>query len=464
MTTTLTLPDTDREASLDERIADACGQLNACHAALVDLVAEVIATDAWHGWGIRSLEHWITWRTGLSGGHARSLIALATAAQSHPKVCAAFAAGQLSIDQAALAVRARREHDDDIAVWARVMTLPQLRVAVRASNTSAADRDNTADDSDPEPTEPDVKPAPPQREYVSLQQDEDGTWRLSGSLDADHGAVVDAALGEARDRLFRDGDRDVTAADALVDIAERSLDTTTPEERRERYRINLFLDPAQSPTVTWINGIAIPDAIARLFTCDGTLSPILVTDARPGQCRTQPTHRPRPHPPHRPPPRQEMSQPAVPSHPRTRSPPHHPLARPRHHRHLQPHRSVPTLPPRPPPRPPRHHRQRRRPQRHHLPRRPRPDHRHRHPRPQTTRPATPTPPALPPPPRRTPPTLGHPIQPDTPPEHQLTTIRKPQTGSRMLTRQIVWLISGCQRRHSDQGSAVARRSGRSLRR
>ena len=39
MTMILTLPDTDRERSLDERIADACGHLNACHSALVDLVA-----------------------------------------------------------------------------------------------------------------------------------------------------------------------------------------------------------------------------------------------------------------------------------------------------------------------------------------------------------------------------------------------------------------------------------------
>ena len=214
------------------------------------------------------------------------MIAVASAASTHPNVYAAFAAGQLSIDQAALAVRACPEHDDDIAVWARVMTLPQLRLAVRASNTSAADRDRTAGDSDDnnsdaEPTEPDVKPAPQRREYVSLQQDEDGTWRLSGSLGVDHGAVVDAALGEARDRLFRDGDHDVTAADALVDIAERSLDTTTPLERRERYRINLFLDPAQSPVVTWINGIAVPDAIVRFLTCDGTISPIFVTDGHP---------------------------------------------------------------------------------------------------------------------------------------------------------------------------------------
>ena len=288
MTTTITPPETDQQRSLDERVADACGQLNACYAALVDLVAEVIATDAWHGWGIRSIEQWITWRTGLSAGHARSLIALATAAESHPKVCESFAAGELSVDQAALAVRARPEHDDDIAVWARVMTLPQLRIAVRASNTSAEDREGgpgaerEGDDSDAEPTEPTAAPAPErsEREYVSLQQDEDGSWRLHGRLDADHGAVLDAALNEARDRLFREGLGDVTWADAIVDIAERSLDRS-PVERRERFRINLFLDPAASPTATWINGIAVPEAITRLCTCDGTISPVFVDDSLP---------------------------------------------------------------------------------------------------------------------------------------------------------------------------------------
>jgi hypothetical protein len=68
-----------------------------------------------------------------------------------PKTREAFAAGELPIDQAALAVRARPEHDDDIAVWARVMTLPQLRIAVRASNNSADDRNNAAGHPDSKP-------------------------------------------------------------------------------------------------------------------------------------------------------------------------------------------------------------------------------------------------------------------------------------------------------------------------
>jgi hypothetical protein len=285
MTATLTPPSTDREASLDERVAVVCGQLNACYAALVELVGEAIATEAWRGWGTRTVEQWVTWRTGLAAGHARALVAVATAGEDHPKVCAAFGDGELSIDQAALAVRARPEHDDDIADWARVMTLSQLRVAVRASNTSAADRQRCsrrAADRDAETGTKPPEPATgtPEREYVSLQQGEDGTWSLHGRLDADHGAVVDAALGEARDRLFRDGDHNVTWVDALVDLAERSLDRA-PLPRRERFRVNLFIDPDLSPAVTWINGIAVPDAIARLCTCDGVICPVFTANGRP---------------------------------------------------------------------------------------------------------------------------------------------------------------------------------------
>ena len=144
---------------------------------------------------------------------------------------------------------------------------------------SGEERD-AATDRAPDPDPQQAAPAQWQREYLSLQQDGDGSWRLHGRLDADHGALVDAALSEARDRLFREGHHDVTWTDALVDVAERSF-VTAPAERRERFRINLFMDPAQSATATWINGIAVPDSIARLCLCDGTISPVFVDEARP---------------------------------------------------------------------------------------------------------------------------------------------------------------------------------------
>jgi hypothetical protein len=270
--------------SLDERIASACGHLNAAWAHLVGLIGEVLDTGAWHGIGIRSVEQWIGWRTGLSATHARTLVALAEAADVHPKVCARFAAGELSIDQAALAVKASADHDDDIAEMAVSMTLAQLRLVVRGSTVSATERratqpgdgDGERDDTGAEP-----QPAPPDdREHLSLRPDEDGSWSIFGRLDGDHGSVIDAALNEARDRLFREGRHDVTWVDALVDIAQRSLDAVEGE-RGERFRVNVFIDPQRSPTATWINGIAVPDAITRLLGCDGLLSPIFVHDGKP---------------------------------------------------------------------------------------------------------------------------------------------------------------------------------------
>jgi Domain of unknown function (DUF222) len=233
MTATMTAEPDVVSAPLDDRIATACGHLNACYADLVDLLAEVIGTGAWNGFGIRSVEHWIGWRTGLSGSHCRTLSALVAAAETHPRVIEAFRAGELSIDQAGLAITARPEHDGDIANMARAMTLSQLRLTVRASNVCGAERDAAAKrdgepepddtkptDSDTEPSDSDndePTPTPPApapvfdlREYFSLQQDEDGSWRLHGRLDGDHGALIDGALSEARDRLFRDGQRDVT--------------------------------------------------------------------------------------------------------------------------------------------------------------------------------------------------------------------------------------------------------------
>ena len=124
--------DRQQQASLDERLAATCGRLNACYAELVELVAEVIASDAWQGWGIRSIEQWITWRTGLAAGHARALIALATAAEAHPQVCG-VRRWRMSIDQAALAVRAGPS-TTPTSPSGRAMTLPQLRIAVRAQH------------------------------------------------------------------------------------------------------------------------------------------------------------------------------------------------------------------------------------------------------------------------------------------------------------------------------------------
>ena len=64
--------------------------------------------------------------------------------------------------------------------------------------------------------------------------DDDGRYHLRGELDADHGRIVDAALAEAREmRRSRAGHTNATWAEALVEIARRSLDGAVLDEAAE---------------------------------------------------------------------------------------------------------------------------------------------------------------------------------------------------------------------------------------
>ncbi len=99
-------------------------------------------------------------------------------------------------------------------------------------------------------------------------------------LDADHAQLFDSALKAARDRLFNSGATQVTWVEALIEMAQQSLDAQTLE-RRERFRVNLFIDPTENQSARWTDGTAIPDCIRRLTECDGTLTPVFVKDGRP---------------------------------------------------------------------------------------------------------------------------------------------------------------------------------------
>lgn len=69
-------------------------------------------------------------------------------------------------------------------------------------------------------------------ELLPLWQDDGGSFRLSGRLDADAGMVVEAALDEARDRLFQRCEFGVGLAEALVEMAQVSLGSVADPARR----------------------------------------------------------------------------------------------------------------------------------------------------------------------------------------------------------------------------------------
>jgi hypothetical protein len=261
------------EASVEDRLRAVCGHLNVLHAELVALAAEALETGCWEGFGIRSLAHWLTWKAGLSRTHAAEIERLARAKASHPKVMATFGEGLLSLDQVTVATKAPAYLDADFAQLAQVCTVTQLRLAVRAARP-APPPPASADDND---SDSDVGVG---GERVEGWFDDDGRYQLRGVLDPDHGRLVDAALSEARDALFHAGQTTVSWADALVEVAQRSLDAT-PVERRERFRAYWFIDPTDPIPARWIDGLPVPTWLQHLLTCDGTVAPVYTHNALP---------------------------------------------------------------------------------------------------------------------------------------------------------------------------------------
>jgi hypothetical protein len=72
-------------ARLEAEMAEVCGGAQRRHRPLVGLIARVAATEAWQGWGIRSAEHWVAWKCGVSARRAGSLVAMPDAPTSCPR-------------------------------------------------------------------------------------------------------------------------------------------------------------------------------------------------------------------------------------------------------------------------------------------------------------------------------------------------------------------------------------------
>ena len=102
----------------------------------------------------------------------------------------------------------------------------------------------------------------------------------AASWTPDHGRIVDAAVAEARDALFHDGQVNVSWADALVEIAHRSLDGgaggaagTVPGELVHR--------PGRPIPARFTDGFAVPDWLRDQLLCDGTVDPGVHRHGRP---------------------------------------------------------------------------------------------------------------------------------------------------------------------------------------
>jgi hypothetical protein len=136
-----------------------------------------------------------------------------------------------------------------------------------------------------------------------MHYDRDGRFQLRYSAPATIGALVEQAVKEAKDALFinwrgrvdpttanpvdedlRSGGGDAaetqqpTYADALAELAHRSLAGIASTSRASHYRVYLHLDTEGG----WLNnGGAIPARLLARFLTDGVLQPVWETDGRP---------------------------------------------------------------------------------------------------------------------------------------------------------------------------------------
>jgi hypothetical protein len=290
----------DLSVEVDMSFNDIVGVLNSQHAALVDRVVVLLADSRlWAGEGMTSMSAWVAWRAGMSPAMARSIVAIAERVDELPASFEAFRRGELSLDQmATIARNAPAWADLQSRGYAIVMTVTQLRHVLRKYPFPALDDDGReVPDADPNTLEsleveadtkakakksPDSETRWLVEEFVSLWQDDDGSFRLSGRLEADAGMIVHAALDEARDRLLQRGEFGAGLAEALVEMAQSSLDSVADPARRSRFRVNLFINTDRDAhNMADAAGWNVPDAIRRYLTCNGTVTPVFLDNGLP---------------------------------------------------------------------------------------------------------------------------------------------------------------------------------------
>ncbi len=273
-------------ARLEAEMAQVCGVLNAATARLVGLIREVLGTEAWQGWGIRSPEQWVAWKCGVSARRARSLVAMARRMGELPQTRDAFAAGELAEDQVSVIVRhAPAATDAEAATLARSATVTQLRRVLGRYVFARPLRPQS-------PAESVADPDAPEARRVSFGYDDEGSWRLSALLGPDEGALWERALGVAREEAFRDGatteeaanERDVTWADALVAVAERALaEGATLRVHRDRHLVlwHLGTDAQGRVAAQLHGGPVLAPGLRRYLACDARVRGILETGGKP---------------------------------------------------------------------------------------------------------------------------------------------------------------------------------------
>ena len=259
-------------------LAEVIGLINASTGRLVQLVAQALETGVWAQVGIRSPEHWLAWKGGVSLRRARRLVTLARRSVELPATTAALVIGELSEDQAVeVALHVPAAHDAEVAALARHATVSQVRTVARCYTFEPPPP--TEQD---EPTPRETPEAVVDRNRLRFGFGDDGRWWCRADLDAELGALVQRALEACRDVELADRRPEaevdappsrVTWGEALVRLGSAALAGLAggrPAGDQHQVILHVRADEPSAPTHLHL-GPALPAAVRRELGCDATV-------------------------------------------------------------------------------------------------------------------------------------------------------------------------------------------------
>jgi len=189
---------------LEGRITSMAARLAAETREWLRLVAEFNRRKGWVQWGMRSMAHWLSWSCSVGPGVAREYVRVATALTDLPLVDQAFGQGKLSYSKVRALTRvADRVDEQTLVEQASTHSAAQLEKVVRGYRKSQRP-DRPVQD----------------RRKARWFYDDDGMLVLSARLTADEGALLVAALEQARGADLGKDDPLPDDADALVALAQ----------------------------------------------------------------------------------------------------------------------------------------------------------------------------------------------------------------------------------------------------
>jgi hypothetical protein len=178
---------------LARAITSGAVRLAAATAAWLRLIAEFDERGGWHGVGITSCAHWLSWQCGLSPVTAREHVRVARALRELPRIGAAFTAGRLSYAKVRALTRvAAPDCEPALLEFATTATASQTETFCRAWRKVDDDAGTMGAERRPEVGQ-----------SFRFSTDDEGYLTLSVRMPAEAGAALMTAIESLAEREAR---------------------------------------------------------------------------------------------------------------------------------------------------------------------------------------------------------------------------------------------------------------------